>query len=69
MIDTFRHCYPDEIKYSFWSYRGNSREKGNGWRLDYFLISANGLNRVLSSEIRDTVMGSDHCPIEITFSL
>ena len=38
--DTFRYLYPDtEGAYSWWSYRMNAREKGVGWRIDYFLVS------------------------------
>ena len=37
--DTFRHLYPDAVKYSWWSYRFHAREKDIGWRIDYFLIS------------------------------
>ena len=38
-VDTFRHFYPTEKKFSFWSTRGNMRPKGLGWRLDYFVVS------------------------------
>ncbi|MGS0528469.1 exodeoxyribonuclease III [Zobellia nedashkovskayae] len=38
-VDSFRHLHPDEIAYSFWSYRFKSRERNTGWRIDYFLLS------------------------------
>jgi len=63
--DTFRHFYPDEIKYSWWSYRFNSRAKNVGWRLDYFLASEKGLDMVQDAFILNDVMGSDHCPVGI----
>jgi len=63
--DTFRHFYPDEIKYSWWSYRFNSRAKNVGWRLDYFLASKKGLDMVQDAFILNDVMGSDHCPVGI----
>ena len=34
-----------------------------GWRIDYFLVSADLRERVVAAEIFDDVMGSDHCPI------
>jgi exodeoxyribonuclease III len=40
-VDTFRHLYPDLVKYTFWSVRQNLRVVNKGWRLDYFLISLN----------------------------
>ena len=64
-IDTFRHFYPEEIKYSWWSYRFNSRAKNVGWRLDYFLASQNGIEMVNDAFILNDVMGSDHCPVGI----
>ena len=63
--DTFRYFYPEEIKYSWWSYRFNSRAKNVGWRLDYFLASQDGMEMVKDAFILNDVMGSDHCPVGI----
>lgn len=63
--DTFRHFYPQEIKYSWWSYRFSARLKNIGWRLDYFLASKEAINMVNDAFILNDVMGSDHCPVGI----
>jgi exodeoxyribonuclease-3 len=68
MVDTFRFLNPQEIKYSFWSYRFKSREKGIGWRIDYFLISKKLLNKIEKSDILD-IFGSDHAPIILEIKL
>ena len=69
-IDTFRYFYPDvEQKYSWWSYMFKSREKNAGWRIDYFLTSKELEDRLISAEIHDKVLGSDHCPIELVIDL
>lgn len=65
-VDTFRTLYPDEVKYSWWSYRGGARGKNVGWRLDYFVVSEVLMDRVVDSEILNEVMGSDHCPVLLT---
>ncbi len=62
-IDTFRHLHPDTVKYSWWSYRAGAREKNVGWRLDYFLCSASLKANIVSAEIHNQVLGSDHCPV------
>jgi exodeoxyribonuclease III len=66
-IDTFRHFYPDTVKYSWWTYRFNAREKNVGWRIDYFFVTNDLIqqNRVKDALIHDSVTGSDHCPIEL----
>ena len=63
--DSFRRLYPDEVKYSWWSYRAASRERNVGWRIDYFIVSERLLPRVEKVEIRNDVFGSDHCPVEL----
>lgn len=62
-VDSFRYYHPEEVKYSWWSYRGGARQRNIGWRLDYFLVSESLLSKVKKSEILNEVMGSDHCPI------
>ena len=62
-IDTFRYFNKDLEKYSWWSYMGTAREKNIGWRIDYFLVSKDIINKVKNTMIYDSVLGSDHCPI------
>lgn len=63
--DTWRILHPDEVKYSWWSYRMAARERNVGWRIDYFLCSDNYTDHVVSAEIRNDIFGSDHCPVEL----
>ncbi len=64
-VDTFRYLYPSVIKYSWWSYRFFARDKGIGWRIDYFLVDEGLKERVKDSIIRNDIFGSDHCPVEL----
>lgn len=64
-VDAFRKLYPDKEQYTWWTYRFAARERGIGWRLDYFLVSESLLPRVKDVIIHDNVMGSDHCPVEL----
>jgi exodeoxyribonuclease-3 len=64
-IDTFRHLYPEQITYSWWSYRFHAREKNAGWRLDYFLVSDKLKQNINDSKIHTEITGSDHCPVEL----
>ena len=64
-IDTFRYLYPEQITYSWWSYRFRAREKNAGWRIDYFLISERLKERLHDAKIHTEIMGSDHCPVEL----
>jgi exodeoxyribonuclease-3 len=65
LVDTFRFLNPDEVKYSWWSYRAGARGKNIGWRIDYFLVSESLITRVKHSFILNEVHGSDHCPVGI----
>jgi len=65
--DTFRHFYPDvENIYSWWSYRFKAREKNSGWRIDYFITSASMNDKLAGAKIHTEILGSDHCPVELT---
>jgi exodeoxyribonuclease-3 len=64
-IDTFRTLYPEQITYSWWSYRFRAREKNAGWRIDYFVTSQRLLERIKDAKIHTEIMGSDHCPVEL----
>ena len=63
LTDTFRALYPDEVKYSWWSYMYGARVKNVGWRIDYFVVSERLMPDVNDSLILTDVMGSDHCPV------
>ncbi len=63
MIDTYRHLNPEQVKYSWWSYRAGARAKNVGWRIDYFLASRGLENKLKSADILTDIMGSDHCPV------
>lgn len=68
--DTFRYFYPDVTeRYSWWSYMFKAREKNAGWRIDYFLVSDELKEKLLSADIHHDVMGSDHCPVELVIDL
>ncbi|MCR4763951.1 MAG: exodeoxyribonuclease III [Lachnospiraceae bacterium] len=68
-IDTFRHFYPDkEGAYSWWSYRFHARENNAGWRIDYFIASAELAHRLKDARIYADVYGSDHCPVGLTLA-
>ncbi len=67
-IDSFRYFYPDRKEiYSWWSYRFKAREKNTGWRIDYVIASERLAERLEDAVIHTDIMGSDHCPVELTF--
>lgn len=68
--DTYRALYPDVADiYSWWSYRFSARQKNIGWRLDYFLVSNRLMEKVDDSKILTDILGSDHCPVELTINI
>lgn len=64
-IDTFRYFNQDTVKYTWWSYMHNAREKDIGWRIDYFIVNKEFINNITNTKIYSQVKGSDHCPIGI----
>ncbi len=64
-VDTYRKLYPNDVKYTWWSYMRNAREKNIGWRLDYFIVDEDFMSAVNDALIYTDVWGSDHCPVGI----
>jgi exodeoxyribonuclease-3 len=63
--DTFRWLHPEQVTYSWWSYRFQARQKNAGWRIDYFLVSNRLQQQIESATIHTDILGSDHCPVEL----
>ena len=68
-VDTFRHQNPDQIKYSWWSYRAGARGKNIGWRIDYFLVTDSLTDKIDHTDILNDVLGSDHCPVLLDLTI
>ena len=69
LIDTFRLLHPADVKYTWWDQVTRARDRNIGWRLDYFFVSPDLKDKIVSAEIHDDIMGSDHCPISLTLEL
>jgi exodeoxyribonuclease-3 len=69
-VDTFRTLYPDTVKYSWWSYRFNARKTNAGWRIDYFFVTRDILEKgwLADAFIDNDIMGSDHCPVGLVLN-
>lgn len=68
--DSFRYLYPQlEGVYSWWSYRFNARKNNAGWRIDYFVVSDDIKGKIIDSKIHTDILGSDHCPVELSIEL
>ncbi len=68
--DTFRHLHPDVTgAYTWWSYMYKARQNNAGWRIDYFLVSDRLADRISSTPIYHSVLGSDHCPVGLELTL
>ena len=70
-VDTFRSLHPETVKYSWWSYRFKARERNAGWRIDYFFVSQDVMDKgwVKEAYIDNEVFGSDHCPVGLVLEI
>ncbi|MCE2997903.1 MAG: exodeoxyribonuclease III [Cyclobacteriaceae bacterium] len=67
--DTFRHLYPDTVKFSYWNQVIFGREKNIGWRIDHFLSPPKLLPMVRDALIYNEYHGSDHCPVGLKIEI
>ncbi|MCU0557193.1 MAG: exodeoxyribonuclease III [Desulfobacterales bacterium] len=70
-VDTFRHFHPDAVQYSWWTYRFQARSRNAGWRIDYFFVTQDIIDKgwIREAFIKDEIFGSDHCPIGLTLEI
>ena len=68
-VDSFRFKHPEEVAYTYWSYRFKARERNVGWRIDYFLVSESLKPKIKSVTILPQYHGSDHCPVSLEIDL
>ena len=61
-VDSFRHCHPDQEKYTWWSYRARARANNKGWRIDYQAVSNNLKDNIVAADSLNDAVHSDHCP-------
>lgn len=65
-VDTFRHFHPKDInRYTYWDQFTYARDRNIGWRIDYFFVNKELLNKVKEADIFADFFGSDHCPISL----
>jgi len=68
-IDTFRKLHHTTVQYSWWDMKTRARDRNVGWRLDYFFVNKEIIEKIKSSDIRDDIPGSDHAPITLELEL
>ena len=66
-IDAFRLQNQEEDQYTWWSNRGQAREKNVGWRIDYQVITKGLADFVVDVDIYRDVRFSDHAPLLIEY--
>jgi len=64
-VDVYRMLYPHKVEYTWWPYYYGTRRRNFGWRIDYFLISQQLVEKVEDVVIHSDVMGADHCPVSL----
>lgn len=68
-VDSFRaYCQLPNI-YSWWSNRGQARNKNVGWRIDYQMVSPDWQNKVVGAWIYKESWFSDHSPVVVDYRL
>ena len=70
LTDAVRALHPDEARaFSYWDYRAGSFRKGDGMRIDHFLLSPALADRLVAADIdkkpRAQEKASDHTPVWI----
>jgi exodeoxyribonuclease III len=68
-VDIFRKFNKEPEQYTYWDNFTRARERNVGWRIDYFMVSEDFADKIISAKIHPDVMGSDHCPVSIKIKI
>ena len=65
--DTVKYFVEGKTNWTFWGYRGGGWQKGNGLRIDHFILSPQASDLLEDCQIEKSLRGmerpSDHVPI------
>ena len=64
-IDSFRLLNSSPHQYTWWTYRGQARQKNLGWRIDYAFLSQNLRHTLVDHTILKHITFSDHVPLKV----
>ena len=67
--DAFRHCHPEMVEYSWWSYRRGNRGYNRGWRIDYQSVSNSLQDKIVDCRQMNDAVHSDHCPVVLELDI
>ncbi|MFK7935791.1 MAG: exodeoxyribonuclease III [Saprospiraceae bacterium] len=67
--DAFRAQHPEQVQYSWWSYRAGARGKNKGWRLDYQSVSDALVGKIVDAYQLTDAVHSDHCPVYLELDI
>lgn len=68
-VDVYRLHNPKTTAYTFWSGKSKHGNRYGGWRIDHALIDFESISNVKDVQILSEYMGSDHCPIMLTYQM
>ena len=68
-IDTWRHLYPDNAGYTWWSNRGQAYQNNVGWRIDYQIATPHFNGKLVNSSIYKDTKFSDHAPLIVNYTM
>jgi exodeoxyribonuclease-3 len=72
LVDAYRRFHEESGHYTWWDYRTRGFQKGEGLRIDHFLMSEPALATCTGIEVDTRARGgekpSDHAPVIATFS-
>jgi len=68
-VDAFREINQEPDQYTWWSNRGQAREKNVGWRIDYQVITPGLKPTIKSAMIYTEQRFSDHAPVVMDYDI